>query len=283
MTHLPDHLDGLTLIRQLGTGKLCEVWEARDGGSEKLVAVKVVVPEAARDRSQRRQLQHELRVARALHHPSIIHIDRLGDAHGLPYLVMDLCPHANLKRQLVTDHEAVVQRAQRWSIATAVALEHMHQRGWVHRDVKPDNVLGAPDGQIVLVDLAIAARLPGWFSGLLRSRRPAQGSPSYMAPEQIRGQAVDGRADIYSLGCLIFELLGGRPPFTATHTNDLLNKHISAPPPAVESLNPAVTAEASRLLRQMMAKKPAQRPATMQEVVQQLRRVRFLDRDPHGA
>ena len=283
MTHIPEHLGGLTLTKQLGSGKLCEVWEARESGSGKHVAVKVVVPEAARDRSQRRQLQHELRVARAVHHPSIIRIDRLGESSGLPYLVMDFCPYPNLKRQIVTDHAAVLQHAQTWSVAMALALAHMHQCGWVHRDVKPDNVLGAPDGQIVLIDLAIATRLPGWFSGVLRSRRPAQGSPSYMPPEQIRGQPVDGRADIYSLGCLIFELLGGRPPFTATHTNDLLNKHITAPPPAVDALNPAVTAEASRLLRQMMAKQPAQRPATMQDVVQQVRRMRFFDRDPHGA
>ena len=155
MTHIPEHLGGLTLTKQLGSGKLCEVWEARESGSGKHVAVKVVVPEAARDRSQRRQLQHELRVARAVHHPSIIRIDRLGESGGLPYLVMDFCPYPNLKRQIVTDHAAVLQHAQTWSVAMALALAHMHQCGWVRLPPLPLLV-----GTLLLLPVPVLLPLP---------------------------------------------------------------------------------------------------------------------------
>jgi len=112
--------------------------------------------------------------------------------------------------------------------------------------------------------------------GRLLGGGPAQGSPSYMPPEQIRGLPVDARADIYALGCTIFELLAGRPPFTASNANDLLNKHVSAPPPAVESINPSASSGISRLIRQMLAKTPAERPESMQDILRQLREIRFF-------
>ena len=99
-----------------------------------------------------------------------------------------------------------------------------------------------------------------------------------MSPEQIRGQAVDARADIYSFGCVIFELIAGKPPFSAPNPNDLLNKHVSATPPAIETLNRNATTSISKLIRQMLAKNPAERPASMQEVLKQLRTVRFFER-----
>jgi serine/threonine protein kinase len=98
-----------------------------------------------------------------------------------------------------------------------------------------------------------------------------------MAPEQIRGQSVDPRADIYALGCVIFELLAGRPPFASANANDLLNKHVSATPPTIESLNRNATTGASRLIRQLLAKKPSARPASMQAVLEQLRTIRLVE------
>jgi serine/threonine protein kinase len=99
-----------------------------------------------------------------------------------------------------------------------------------------------------------------------------------MAPEQIRGQTVDARADIYSFGCVIFELLAGKPPFSAPNSNDLLNKHVSATPPSIETLNRNATTSISKLIRQMLAKNAAERPASMQEVLKQLRTIRFFER-----
>ena len=278
MTKLPEQLGPLKLVQQIGLGKHCQVWEAVDAKSRTQVAVKVIVPDMATDAGQRKLLEHELKVAKSLDHPTVIKIDRLSEEGGLPHLVMEYFPAANLKKQIAAGVEPLVPKLQRIVTETALALEHMHSRGWVHRDVKPDNVLAAADGQVKLIDLAIAAKASGFLGKLLGSKTLAQGSPSYMSPEQIRGEALDARSDIYSFGCVIFELISGRPPYTGADTNDLLNKHVSATVPAVDAFNKNATTACAKFLRQMLAKKPAERPASMKEVLQQLRAIRLVER-----
>jgi serine/threonine-protein kinase len=278
MTKLPAQLGSLKLVSQLGLGRQCQIWEALDGTTHQRVAIKVIVPEAAKDPAQRKLLEHELKVAKSLAHPTVIRIDRLADDGGLPHLVMELFPHPNLKKQISEGVDALAPRLQRIVTETALALDHLHARGWIHRDVKPDNVLAASDGQVKLIDLAIAAPKPGLLVRVFGSKGPVQGSPSYMAPEQIRGQTVDARADIYSFGCVIFELLAGKPPFSAPNSNDLLNKHVSATVPAVDAFNKLATTGAAKYLRQMLAKKPSDRPASMKEVLQQFRSIRLVER-----
>lgn len=278
MAKLPENFGSLKLVGQIGVGRHCQIWEAVDTTSRQRVAVKVVVPEAAQDVSQRSLLEHELKVAKSLEHPTIIRIDRFSVEGGLPHLVMELFPHPNLKKQIAFGVDALAPRVPRIVTELSLALDHLHSRGWVHRDVKPDNVLAASDGQVKLIDLAIAAAAPGLLGKLFGGKGAVQGSPSYMPPEQIRGATVDARADIYSLGCVIFELLAGKPPFSASNSNDLLNKHVSATPPSIETLNRNATTSVSKLIRQMLAKKPADRPASMKEVLQHLRSIRFLER-----
>jgi serine/threonine protein kinase len=283
MPKLPDNLGSLKLVQQIGVGRHCQVWEALDGATKKKVAIKVIVPDMAQDAGQRRLLAHELKVAKSLDHPTIIKIDRLSEEGGLPHLVMEYFPHPNLKKQIAAGVDVLAPRLQRIVTETALALDHMHARGWVHRDVKPDNVLAAADGQVKLIDLAIAARSSGLIGKLLGGKTPPQGSPSYMSPEQIRGAALDARSDIYSFGCVLFELLAGRPPYTGSDTNDLLNKHVSATVPAVDAFNRNATTSVSKFLRQMLAKKPAERPASMKEVLQHLRSIRLLERATAGS
>ena len=278
MTKLPEQLGPLKLVQQIGLGKHCQVWEAVDAKSRTQVAIKVIVPDMATDAGQRKLLEHELKVAKSLDHPTVIKIDRLSEEGGLPHLVMEYFPAANLKKQIAAGVEPLVPKLQRIVTETALALDHMHSRGWVHRDVKPDNVLAAADGQVKLIDLAIAAKASGFLGKLLGSKTLAQGSPSYMSPEQIRGEALDARSDIYSFGCVIFELISGRPPYTGADTNDLLNKHVSATVPAVDAVNKNATTACAKFLRQMLAKKPAERPASMKEVLQQLRAIRLVER-----
>ena len=278
MTKLPEQLGPLKLVQQIGLGKHCQVWEAGDAKSRTQVAIKVIVPDMATDAGQRKLLEHELKVAKSLDHPTVIKIDRLSEEGGLPHLVMEYFPAANLKKQIAAGVEPLVPKLQRIVTETALALDHMHSRGWVHRDVKPDNVLAAADGQVKLIDLAIAAKASGFLGKLLGSKTLAQGSPSYMSPEQIRGEALDARSDIYSFGCVIFELISGRPPYTGADTNDLLNKHVSATVPAVDAFNKNATTACAKFLRQMLAKKPAERPASMKEVLQQLRAIRLVER-----
>jgi serine/threonine protein kinase len=273
MGTLPTQLGSLTLVRQLGAGKHCQIWEAVDGSAATPVAVKVVDPEMARDAGQRQLLEHELKVAAGLAHPGLIRIDRLADEAGLPFLVMELFPHANLKRQVAAGAEQLAPRLQRIAMETAMALDHMHGRGWVHRDVKPDNILAAADGKVKVIDFAIAGRRPGLL-GALWGGQQAQGSPSYIAPEQIRGGKVDPRADVYSLGCTFYELVTGEVPYTGVTTNDLLNKHVSAPVPSVTLQKPSFPMAAARLISRMMAKRPADRPSSMQDVIAEIRSFR---------
>ena len=278
MARIPEHLGSLSLTHQLGVGRHCQVWDAIETDSGQQVAAKIVVPEMAGNSGQRRLLRHELSVARGLDHPGIIRIDSFSTAGGLPHLIMELYPHPNLKKQIAAGVDQLAPRLHRISLQVAWALDHMHGRGWVHRDVKPDNVLAAADGETKLIDLALAARQAGLIRRLWGGKGPAQGSLSYIAPEQIRGRPVDPRSDIYSFGCMLFELLTGIPPYIASTTEELLGKHLSAPPPLVEAHNDNATASVSRLIRQMLAKRPADRPPSMKAVVQQIGAIKFFNR-----
>jgi serine/threonine protein kinase len=277
MARPSDTLGPLTLVQQIGVGRHCQIWEAVEAPAGRKVAVKIVTAAMADDPAQRKLLEHELKVATSLDHPTIIKIDRLVTKPGPPHLVMELYPHPNLKKQIAAGVEALAPRLQRIVTEMALAVEHMHARGWVHRDLKPDNVLAAPDGQVKLIDFAIAAKASGFLGKLLGGKTTAQGSPSYMSPEQIRGAALDARSDIYSFGCVLFELLAGRPPFTAANPNDLLNKHVATPPPGVDQFNRRATTGGTAFVRKLLAKRPADRPASMREVLQQLRTIRLVD------
>jgi serine/threonine protein kinase len=277
MSKFPERLGSLTLVQQVGVGKHCQIWEATTKAGDR-VALKVIVPSMAADPAQRQYLEHELKVVKSLDHPTIIRIDRLSEEGGLPHLVMEYFPHPNLKTQIQAGVERLAARLHRLVTEIALALDHVHARGWVHRDVKPENVLAAPDGQVKLIDFAIAAKASGFLGRLLGSKTPPQGSPSYMSPEQIRGQALDARSDIYSYGCVLFELLAGRPPYTGGTTNEILNKHVQSPVPAVDKFNPNATTAAAKLIRQLLAKQPGERPKSMREVLGQLRSVRLLEK-----
>lgn len=270
MARIPGQLGPLTLGRQIGLGRHCQVWEALDATSGKRVAVKVATPEVANDAQQRQLMRHELDVSRRLDHPGVIRIERFSTVGGLPHLVMELFPHGNLKKQIAAGTEQVAPRVQRIVTELAWTLDHMHSRGWVHRDLKPENILVSPAGDVKLIDLGIAGRKAGFLKRLLPFKSRAQGSPSYIAPEQIRGMPIDPRSDIYSLGCVIFEMLAGKAPFTASSREDLLNKHLFATPPGIESFNPSVAPAVSRLLLELLAKRPADRPQSMREVVQKV-------------
>jgi serine/threonine protein kinase len=288
MSNTTESIGPLQLQKKLGVGKLSEVWTAHDtsaeaSGQKKLWAVKFLVADAARDRNQRKLLEHELRVSKSLAHPGIVRIDRFEVIDEIPLLVMELFDHPNLKTQLAETPETLAARLPRILTEAALALAHVHGRGWIHRDIKPDNLLASPEGQVKLIDMALAVRKPGVVGRLLsggsaRGRGLVQGTPSYMSPEQIRGRVVDARADIYSFGCTAFELLAGRPPFQSRTQTELLQMQLTTSPPSVESYNRSVPKGVVRLIRKMLAKSAASRPASMDEVVEQLRAFRKLDR-----
>ena len=160
--------------------------------------------------------------------------------------------------------------------SAALGLQYLHEQGWVHRDIKPDNFLVTEDGHVKLIDFALAQRIKTGLSRLFAGRTKVQGTRSYMAPEQIRGKALDARTDIYSFGCLLYELLSGRLPFTGISPEDLLRKHLTAAVPALMSANKNVTPDFNDLVAQMMAKDPAQRPRSMDDFLRHFQSIRVF-------
>jgi serine/threonine-protein kinase len=160
----------------------------------------------------------------------------------------------------------------------------MNAKGWVHKDVKLDNILANGVGEVRLIDFALSERIKKGFGRWFRRKSKVQGTRSYMSPEQIRGQALDGRADIYSYGASAFELVTGRPPFRGLTAHDLLTKHISEKPVSPRYFNPEVTEEFGDLVLQMLAKKKEDRPRDFHEVLMKLRTIRvFTSETPQAS
>jgi serine/threonine protein kinase len=162
----------------------------------------------------------------------------------------------------------------------AEGLYYMHTKNWIHLDIKPDNFLVSRDGQVKLIDFTIAQKKKTGLGKLFHSAKVAQGTRSYMAPEQIRRKVCDERTDIYAFGCVLYELTTGKPPYTGDTPNDLLSKHLSASIPSPIVHNDNVTREFADLVKSMMAKKPDSRPPSMWEFLKMFRGIQIFKKRP---
>jgi serine/threonine-protein kinase len=171
----------------------------------------------------------------------------------------------NMKRRILQGIDKIAYLLPQIIDQAAEGLGYLNSLGWVHRDVKPDNFLVSDDGQVKLIDFALAQRSKTGLGRLLAKRSKVQGTRSYMSPEQIRGGAVDIRADVYAFGCMMHELLAGKPPFTGSSSNELLQKHLRSTPPPLEAFNKNIAPEFAQLVRQALSKDPAKRPESVNE------------------
>ncbi|MCH2183373.1 MAG: serine/threonine protein kinase [Mariniblastus sp.] len=270
MSNQRDFLGSFQLVRLIRSGTTTQVWEARrqDGREREKLALKVLNREYRNDKNEILYLQHEAEVGKMLDHPNIIKVYDFHTIYQLPFLSMQLFNSRNLKVEMRERPDemginlpAIIRKA-------AEGVRHLHEKGWIHCDIKPDNFLADEQGDVKLIDFSIAEK-PRKKSGLLsglksKKKKVIRGTRSYMAPEQIRGKGMDERSDIYSFGCVIFELLAGRAPFTATNPDELLNKHLSAPVPNLLAVSGA-TRDLTGLVTRMMAKKPKDRPQSIQD------------------
>ncbi|MEE4541438.1 protein kinase [Streptomyces sp. V4-01] len=247
----------------LGHGGMARVHRARDTRMGRVVAVKTLLPELADNPDARRRFAREAQAAGALNHPGIVTVhdqDEVRDGDTVvPYLVMEYVPGTTLA-QLVREH-APLEPAQAVRIVCDIldALAHAHSRGTVHRDVKPANVLITTEGAVKVADFGIARVLDA--DQRLTATGSAIGTPSYMSPEQINGHDVDARSDVYAVGCVLVELLTGKPPFTDGNPINLMYWHVHTPPPEPSSRNARVGKELDALTLHALAKDPADRPA----------------------
>jgi len=171
----------------------------------------------------------------------------------------------------------VRRHAHRVAIEATEGVMEFCRRGWVHRDIKPDNFLVTDEGAVKLIDFGLAQKAKKGFSALIARKSKVQGTRSYMSPEQIRGKPLDERADLYSLGCTIFELFSGRPPYTGMSANDLLMQHIKSPVPSLKTRNDEVTDDLAELLQVAMAKDRDKRHNTIEEFLNQLRAIKIYE------
>ena len=259
------------LLRLIRAGNTTQVWEALRAGKKDRVALKVLLRDFRKDKFEIEQLRHEANVGTTLNHPNVIRIFGFHEDEGLPLLAMELSTARNLKIEMREKPEVIAANVARIIRAGAKGLQHLHSKGWVHCDIKPDNYLVDDDANVKLIDFSIAAKTQKRKKGLgkLFSIKPkkAKGTRSYMSPEQIRRENLDHRSDIYGFGCMVFELLAQKTPFSGKSSNDLLNKHLTAKPPSLQASSNA-SKEFAQIVAKMMAKDPDDRYQDM---------VQFLD------
>jgi serine/threonine-protein kinase len=267
-------VDEYRLLNLMMTGQTSQVWEVSELASGRHFALKMLLPEHVRSIQQRQFLFHEGEVGRDVVHPKVIKMLAVVKDKNHPYLIMEFFPSTNLKLRLMHKDEAIKENLQGIIEQTATALAYMHERGWVHRDVKPDNLLMNASGEIRLIDFALAQRI----SKKRRARRKgkAMGTRSYMSPEQIRAEGLDARADIYSFGATLYELVTLRPPFRAANAQELLNKQILEKPTPPQVYNPEISDEFSEFILRMLAKKREDRPPDFHAVLLKFRSLRMF-------
>jgi len=280
VTKTRDFVGPYRLTRLIRAGHSCYVWEAVKESSDERFALKMLRTEEAKDKEAVGYLKHEWEVAKELHHPNIIRFYDFVTQYHAPFLVLELYSALNLKQVLREGPEPLAYLAEKIIHQTTHGLHYLHQRGWIHCDIKPDNILVDDEGNVKLIDFTIAQRSKRSLLSFLGFKQPVRGTRSYMSPEQIRGENLDGRSDVYSLACVIFELLAGRPPFTGSSPNELLEKHLRASIPSAVVYNKEVTKECADLLRRMMNKKREARPESMWEVLQEFRNIQVFNKKP---
>jgi serine/threonine protein kinase len=270
-------LGGYSLKNLMMTGQSSQVWECVEVNSGRHFAMKLLLPETAVSAEHRHLLFHEASVGQKFAHPNIIRIVTVNKEPPSPYFVMEYFPGGSLKQRMMRKQfDFVKEQALNIFKQAATALAFMNAQGWVHRDVKPDNMLVSSAGEVKLIDFALAQRIvkPSFFGKLFKKKVKAQGTRSYMSPEQIRGGFIDGRADIYSFGVSLYEVTTGRVPFRAATSQDLLTKHILEKPLSPKAHTPDLTDEFADLVLRMLAKKREDRPRDFHEVLMKLRTIR---------
>ena len=267
----------------LGGGAMGTVYAATQTSMERRVALKIMVGELMQNRVELKRFYREAKNASRIKHPNVVQVYDFGvDEHTqLPFLAMELAEGRTLAELLAQEAPLDVYRAAGLLEQVSRALVAAHDLGIIHRDLKPENMmvgrLAGGDEHLTVLDFGIAKAVhgPGDSQDSLTAQGVVVGTPRYMSPEQVTGQVVDQRSDLYSLGCIMHEMLTGRPPFTANELVELMLKHINSvrpPPPQVASA-PELQAAVAKLHRALLHRDPDQRPVNAARVAAVLRRI----------
>lgn len=261
---LPATIGKYQIEAELGRGGFAVVYRAFDPILQRRVALKTPHAPLVDNQTTDRFLR-EARLAAGLNHRNIITIYEVGDAQGMPYIAMELLEGATLHEWLHDPRHTPVA-ALKALVGVGAALDYAHQRGIIHRDVKPGNILVVPGRGAVLTDFGIAHAL----EQTTHSQSAVLGTPAYIAPEQVTGKPITSATDVYAFGVMLYQILAGRLPFTAPSPAVVASQHASATPPDPRQIKPSLPAEVAALLLQALAKEPGQRPASAEKLVRDL-------------
>ena len=263
-------LDGV-----VGRGGMAEVYRARDIRLDRIVAIKTLRADLARDQIFQARFRREAQSAASLNHPSIVAVYDTGEdmASGLPvpYIVMEYVDGRTVRDLLQDGHRLLPERSLEIIDGVLRALDYSHQAGIVHRDIKPGNVMVTRNGDVKVMDFGIARAMSDAQATMTQTAQVI-GTAQYLSPEQARGERVDSRSDLYSTGCLLYELLTGRPPFTGDSPVAIAYQHVRENPVPPSRVDPDVPPWADAIVLKAMAKSPADRYQTAGDMRADLQR-----------
>jgi len=256
--------DRYQLLEKLGSGGMADVFRARDLMLDRIVAIKVLRKDYSSNPDFQNYFRMEARSAANLSHPNIVTVHDFGFADNLLFIVMEFIPGKDLKQLIRERGRFSVEAGIPLIIQACAGLGYAHRAGLVHCDVKPHNLLVAPDGRLKVTDFGIARALatitPGEHTDVV------WGSPVYFAPEQAQGEAPSPASDVYSLGVVMYELLCGTPPFTASNSSELARLHISARPIPIREYIPDIPTALEEIIMKVLSKEPAARYRTADQL-----------------
>ncbi len=277
-----DRIGGYRFVRTIHPGHTSVVMEVVQEGTQRRFAMKQLLASRAEDRDELRIFMREAKLGMELRHPNLMRVYEVVKDPVQPYFVMELFGGQHLKLSIArpTVYPMPLTLLHRIIEQAASALAYMHDKGWVHRDVKPENILYNKSGEVRLIDYALAKKVSTGFLKMFSGKVPREGTRTYISPEQIRCESPAPSSDIYSLGITCYELVCGRPPFRANSSQELLEKHLGEKPLPLTNHNPRVTPEFNDLVIKMIQKRAADRFASLDEFLSRFRPVRIFKDDP---
>ena len=272
---------GYQLKNCVASGNTTQIWEVEVPGSPAQLAMKLMLDDARKISAEKNVLKHEYKIGKLMTHPSFLRFHELEINRDHAFFVMDFFRSPSLKTHITSNLVAVQASFPKLAESLSSAFRFMHEAGWLHRDIKPDNVLVNRAGEARVIDFSLSAKIKSKFGMMVSGKQKSiQGTRTYIAPETILKKSPTEQTDMYSLGVTFFEVLTGQPPFAGDSPNALLKKHLgeNAVPPSV--FNPNVTKDLDRVVLKMLEKSPAKRFQSMQELESALRGLRCFDVDP---
>jgi len=278
-----ERVGSYTVERLLGAGGAGEVWRARDERLGRHVAIKVMLPHFSTDAERVRRFTDEARAAGALNHPNVLAIYDVGEHHGAPFIVSECLEGESLRKRLERG-PLPLDNAVTVALEIAHGLGAAHARGIVHRDLKPDNVFLCSNGGVKILDFGVAKLQAATDDVGAEASQTLTGgvvgTAGYMAPEQVKDEKVDARADLFALGATMYEMLGGQRPFKAASTIETLHAILTTDPPDLSNCNPQVPLPLMHIVKRLLAKAPDARFQSAADLAWTLERVAAVMADP---